>query len=60
VQVAGTSGWDKYRQQKIGLAILTAGTHRIVLRPDAGEIHGALLDLRAVYLVPEGKELHLE
>jgi putative heme-binding domain-containing protein len=55
-QVTGTGGWDKYRQQKIGTVTLAAGTHRIVLRPDAGSIQGALMDLRGVYLVPEGHE----
>jgi len=57
-QITATGGWDKYRQQKIGAATLSAGKHRIVLRPDAGAIHGALLDLRGSYLVPEGQPLH--
>jgi putative membrane-bound dehydrogenase-like protein len=56
-QVVGTGGWDKYHQQKIGTISLAAGKHRLVLRPDAGTIHGALLDLRAIYLVPEGNKL---
>jgi putative heme-binding domain-containing protein len=56
-QVTGTGGWDKYRRQKIGTVTLAAGTHRLVLRPDAGTIQGALLDLRGIYLVPEGQEL---
>jgi putative heme-binding domain-containing protein len=56
-QVAGTGGWDKYRQQKIGSVTLAAGKHRLVLRPDAGTIQGALLDLRAIFLAPaEGQE----
>jgi len=55
--VTGTGGWDKYRRQKIGTVTLAAGTHRLVLRPDAGTIQGALLDLRGIYLVPEGQEL---
>jgi putative membrane-bound dehydrogenase-like protein len=52
-QVAGTGGWDKYRQQKIGTLSLGAGTHRIVFRPDAGSLKGALLDLRGVHLTPD-------
>jgi putative membrane-bound dehydrogenase-like protein len=52
-QVAGTGGWDKYRQSKIGTVTLSAGTHRLILRPDAGTIRGALLDLRAIQLVQE-------
>jgi len=56
-EVTGTGGWDKYRRQKIGTVTLAAGTHRLVLRPDAGTIQGALLDLRGIYLVPEGQEL---
>jgi putative membrane-bound dehydrogenase-like protein len=52
-QVAGTGGWDKYRQQKIGILSLAAGTQRLVVRPDAGSLKGALLDLRGIYLTPE-------
>ncbi|HEV2949898.1 MAG TPA: neutral/alkaline non-lysosomal ceramidase N-terminal domain-containing protein [Gemmataceae bacterium] len=52
-QVVGTGGWDKYRQQKIGILSLAAGTQHLVLRPDAGSLKGALLDLRGIYLTPE-------
>jgi putative membrane-bound dehydrogenase-like protein len=52
-QVFGTGGWDKYRQQKIGILSLGAGNHRIVIRPDGGSLKGALLDLRGVYLIPD-------
>ena len=58
-EVAGTGGLDKYRQQKIGTVALAAGRHRLVLRPDAGAIQGALLDLRGIFLVPEGLKLPL-
>jgi putative membrane-bound dehydrogenase-like protein len=51
--VAGTGGWDKYRQIKIGVITLAAGTHRLVLRPDAGVLKNALLDLKNIQLVPE-------
>jgi putative membrane-bound dehydrogenase-like protein len=52
-EVAGTGGWDKYRQQKIGILSLGAGTHRMVFRPDGGSLKGALLDLRGVHLIPD-------
>jgi putative heme-binding domain-containing protein len=52
-QVAGTGGWDKYRQAKIGTLTLSAGTHRLILRPDAGTLKGALLDLRGIHLRAE-------
>src|SRR5262249_61304188 len=55
-KVAGTGGWDKYRQQKVGTLTLEAGTQRLVLRPDGERLKGALLDLRGVHLVPEGEK----
>jgi len=55
-QVTGTGGWDKYRQTKIGTLTVPAGTHRLILRPDAGALKGALLDLRFIQLVPEGRK----
>jgi putative membrane-bound dehydrogenase-like protein len=51
--VAGTGGWDRYRQQKVGTLTLPAGTHRLTLRP-GGSVRGALMDLRGVHLVSEG------
>jgi putative heme-binding domain-containing protein len=58
-KVAGTGGWDKYRRQKIGTVKLTAGKQRLTLRPDGGMLRGALLDLRAVYLMPAGQKPEL-
>jgi putative heme-binding domain-containing protein len=55
-KVAGTGGWDKYRQRKIGTVGLAAGTQRLTLRPDGESIRGALLDLRGIYLVPAGQK----
>jgi serine/threonine-protein kinase len=55
-QVTGTGGWDKYRQIKIGTLTIPAGTHRLILRSDAGTLHGALLDLHEIKLVPNAKE----
>jgi putative membrane-bound dehydrogenase-like protein len=53
-KVAGTGGWDRYRQQKIGTIALATGTHRLTFRPD-GRLNGALLDLRGIHLVPRGQ-----
>jgi putative membrane-bound dehydrogenase-like protein len=52
-KVAGTGGWDRYRQKKVGTLTLPAGTVRLTFRPD-GPVRGALLDLRGVHLVPPG------
>ncbi|MCS7047385.1 MAG: c-type cytochrome, partial [Gemmataceae bacterium] len=50
-KVAGTASWDLYRQTKIGVVRLAAGRHDAILRPE-GVIHGALLDLKEIRLVP--------
>jgi putative membrane-bound dehydrogenase-like protein len=52
--VAGTGGWDRYREVKVGTATLGVGLHRLTLRPDGDRLRGALLDLRGVHLVPVG------
>jgi putative membrane-bound dehydrogenase-like protein len=52
-KVAGTGGWDRYQQKKIGEVTLLAGKQKLVMRP-AGALRGALLDLRAIHLVPPG------
>jgi putative membrane-bound dehydrogenase-like protein len=54
-KVNGTGGWDKYQQLKIGTVKLAAGNARLIFRPDA-PLRGALLDLRAIQLVPEGEK----
>ena len=54
-RVAGTGGWDRYRRVKVGTVALAAGPRALTVRPD-GPPRGALLDLRAVYLVPPGAE----
>jgi putative membrane-bound dehydrogenase-like protein len=53
-KVAGTGGWDSYRQAKVGRSTLPAGTQKLTFRPE-GRLRGALLDLRGVYLVPPGE-----
>jgi putative membrane-bound dehydrogenase-like protein len=54
-KVPATGGWDKYQRQKIGAVKVAAGTQRLTFRPDA-PLRGALLDLRAIQLVPEGEK----
>ena len=58
-RVKSTGGWSQYLASKIGTISLAAGSHRVVLRPDGNDLRGALMDLRAVYLIPEGEELAL-
>jgi putative membrane-bound dehydrogenase-like protein len=55
-KVVGTGGWDRYRQIKIGTISLPAGSQRMSLRPDGAGLRQALLDLRAIYLVPPGEK----
>jgi putative heme-binding domain-containing protein len=51
-KVVGTGSWDDYKQAQIGTLALSAGEGTISLR-SAGPIRGgALLDLKAVRLVP--------
>ncbi|MCA9049819.1 MAG: HEAT repeat domain-containing protein, partial [Planctomycetaceae bacterium] len=52
--VAGTGGWDRYRQQKVGTVKLAVGRHQIFLLP-AADVRQALFDLKEVRLVPAGK-----
>jgi putative heme-binding domain-containing protein len=54
-KVASTKGWDHYQRVKIGTLKLGGGLTSVTLRPD-GPLKGALLDLRALYLVPEGAD----
>ncbi|KKL12217.1 hypothetical protein LCGC14_2537960, partial [marine sediment metagenome] len=46
-----------YQQRKIGVVELAAGRYRITMRPDGEMTKAALLDLRAVELVPVAGEL---
>lgn len=50
-QTAGTGGWDRYNEIRIGRVVLRKGGGRLTFR-SAGPIHGALLDLRQFRLVP--------
>jgi hypothetical protein len=49
--VASTGGWSNYKQVKVGDIELASGKQQVTLR-SAGKINGALLELRAVRLVP--------
>ena len=52
-----TITWANYLQKKIGTIRLPSGVQRFTLRPGPEGIRGALLDLRAIYLVPAGQPL---
>lgn len=49
-KIPATGGWNKYQAFQIGTINVAAGRHRIVVRP-AGDLRGALLDLRALRLI---------
>ncbi len=53
-RVASTGGWDQYRRQKLGTITLKAGLQSLTFRPDGPMVRHALLDLRALHLVPAG------
>ncbi len=50
-KVAGTGNWDTYKQTPIGTIELPAGRQTITFR-SGGDLHGALIDLRAIELRP--------
>jgi putative membrane-bound dehydrogenase-like protein len=50
-KVAGTGSWDRYEKSPIGEVTLPEGPQRLELFP-AGQVRGALLDLRSVELRP--------
>ena len=54
-----TITWANYLQKKLGTIRLPSGLQRFTMRPASEDLKGALLDLRAVYLVPEGQSLRL-
>jgi putative membrane-bound dehydrogenase-like protein len=53
--VSSTGTWASYQKSRIGRIALKAGQQRITFRTE-GELRNALLDLRAVLLVPTGSE----
>ena len=50
-KVASTGSWDTYRKARVGVLRLQAGRQQVLLRPE-GTIKGALIDLKALRLVP--------
>jgi hypothetical protein len=50
-RVAGTGRWSDYIVTKIGEMALRSGSQRLVVKP-AAPLHGALLDLKEIRLVP--------
>jgi putative membrane-bound dehydrogenase-like protein len=50
-KVQSTESWDVYRQTRVGSIRLEAGQQQITVR-SAGPIRGALIDLKAIKLVP--------
>jgi putative membrane-bound dehydrogenase-like protein len=57
--VESTITWANYLQKKLGTFQLHSGVQRFTMRPGSEELKGALLDLRAIYLVPEGQPLRM-
>jgi putative membrane-bound dehydrogenase-like protein len=53
-KVASTGAWSKYETKTVGTVKLPAGEARLVIRPTVAP-RSALIDLRAVYLVPPGQ-----
>jgi putative membrane-bound dehydrogenase-like protein len=51
-KVAGTGGWDSYKQARVGEIVLTAGQQRLTLRAARRLASSALLDLKGIKLVP--------
>jgi putative heme-binding domain-containing protein len=50
-EVESTGNWETYRQKQIGEITVAPGHQRVVLRP-ARKPQGAMIDLRAIRLVP--------
>lgn len=55
-KVISTGGWANYRLMRLGTFKLPIGESKLVLRPDADAVKGALIDLRTVLLVPKGQK----
>ena len=54
-KVKSTDSWDGYQKIKIGTILLDAGRHRVTFRSE-GRIHGYLIDLRGLELVPDAEK----
>jgi hypothetical protein len=55
--VGSTGSWSRYQSIFVGEATLREGTERLEIRP-SGPPRGALLDLRAVVLVPRSMKVY--
>jgi hypothetical protein len=51
-KVSSTGGWDTYKQAQVGEIVLTAGQQRLTFRAASRLASSALLDLKAIKLVP--------
>src|SRR4029077_12094545 len=51
-KVAGTGNWDTYRKLDAGVVTLAASEQRLTMRPEAGIRGGAMIDARAIRLIP--------
>lgn len=58
--VSSTGGWNRFRRENVGVVDLPNGLLKLELRGDDGPLNGALFDLRAVHLIPAGREPALE
>ena len=58
--VASTGGWDRFRRTKAGTIELAGGLQNLSIRAAGDKINGALFDLRAVHLIPQGAEAKIE
>jgi putative membrane-bound dehydrogenase-like protein len=58
-EIAGTGGWSQYLRVRVAAGFtLQAGVQRVKVRP-AGDIRGALMDLRTLYIAPNEHRLQL-
>jgi putative membrane-bound dehydrogenase-like protein len=51
-RVAGTGGWEHYKQAKVGELVLAAGPQRLTFLPGRPLYASAMMDLRSIKLVP--------
>jgi putative heme-binding domain-containing protein len=52
-QLASTGGWENYKQVRVGEIELGAGRRRLTIKPGGESMREALMDLRAVHLIPK-------
>jgi putative heme-binding domain-containing protein len=53
-ETPSTGDYDHYQTKRVGRAILSAGANRLILRPSEPLTKPNLMDLHALYLIPEG------